>query len=328
MKFNTCVLLAFLCIPMATNPMGARAKQGFYKICRGTNLALTFSPWLGVIVYPILKAVTTHPTLLHDAPESFKQFTHEQFRAVGVDDPTISIKVLPKTGLQTIDGNVAVVAGKSVVIGYNVLEKMGDNKDELLDREKNPQPVVMEVRRQFMDKEVTPEFANQYRALLQHEGNHIKHNDNLWNVPAQLVTPFATHKMCKVLTQMYQKGKLATAIPGFATSLKQIPAGLGKAEIIKQILNARSRYVEQRADDGIADDIEILKNHINWVKEHDEKIKKDLEAQYPDPEVRKIHQFFIDNLGTHPSGDQRVAKLEQRIAALKEKEAQQSLEKK
>jgi len=160
---------------------------------------------------------------------------------------------------------------------------------------------------------------NKWRGTLQHESRHIYHNDLFNQGIACLTVPFATHGLTKTI---YNSVSTAKKSNSFAVKqFVKIPTGLGKLTITMCALMAYSRYYEQRADNEVSNDINILKGLKSTI---DETEQKNIEGMKPfnlSPSQDKWLRWSTNFLEPHPLPTKRIAKLDERIAALEKQSA-------
>lgn len=145
--------------------------------------------------------------------------------------------------------------------------------------------------------------GDSYRALLQHEAGHLVHEDSRNIRKVALGLPCLTALACSTL-----KRNIPFSIKNYwlKRGLK-IPTGLALGVGNFYGILAYSKYFEQRADDGIDNDI------------------KTLEAR------KKMHisnKFFFGEphwlLNTHPSSHSRINRLDERIKKLQQEQSSES----
>ena len=153
-------------------------------------------------------------------------------------------------------------------------------------------------------------------ALLNHESNHIKNKDLFTQGLAWLIAPFITHASIKKINKIFVPQSIK--INNFwVKQLIKTPSGIGKLVLSVGGLAAFSRYKEQRADDGIENDIDILNS-----------IKADLKRNLDKGQIfvekkSRFSQAWEWYKADHPSRESRIAKLDQRILLLEKSQQEQ-----
>lgn len=158
---------------------------------------------------------------------------------------------------------------------------------------------------------------DQWRGVLEHEGNHAKNNDLFFLNIADIVSPFISRGTIALLAMMsaqlfkHKHEKRNVYRPHDHQKILIKKAILPYLNIPLSLLTelAFSRYVEQRADNQISDNITILKA----TKKLFESWQKPEEKQYfGETCYNWLHNFFE----THPLWSTRIQKLGERIALL------------
>lgn len=145
------------------------------------------------------------------------------------------------------------------------------------------------------DKEV----INQWKAVFQHENGHIKNHDMLSGGVAYLTMPLLNHKLIKIGKKALPFTYKITSFVGMQCA--KIASGVGKYFYNDLQLKQMRRIQEQRADDGVSNDIDTLQGLRSFFINNEE-----------NPRSIKDHLFH-----SHPSHAQRIAKIDERIEKLK-----------
>lgn len=152
---------------------------------------------------------------------------------------------------------------------------------------------------------------NEFAGILQHEDTHIKNQDNLVHGLECLATPLLTHQVVKSASKIMPFTQ--KIMPFWVQQGIKLSSGLGKYALNTAILSASSRHKEQRADDGICNDIATLQavsdSFIQSKKEYDAVSKNYLEQNFP-----KVNYYLF---ASHPTMDARITKFNKRIELLK-----------
>lgn len=178
---------------------------------------------------------------------------------------------------------------------FNLLKKQKDTHQQLTDAEK--------------------EKINWYKAVIQHEGTHLKNNDQMKLLIAGLVTS-GVGTLFVLSVFKWLDFPAATTLQSVAQLAAKGFVTINYFIIILLISRAYSRYLEQRADDGIADNIEILQATANDCRKQVDNYKISDEYYGVSFKERIFRKFF----DTHPANEQRAQRFEQRIAKLKLKQ--------
>ncbi|MDR3550212.1 MAG: hypothetical protein P4L31_02270 [Candidatus Babeliales bacterium] len=137
-----CLSIMILLISMATNPMGARLKQAILQNQSSLKLTAGFGTiMIGCSAYQF-NAHKKELLALPDASPQEQKFAREQFKAVGIKDPT-SIKV-----------------------------KIGDQMscfDDIVMINKDYKRQMLLTQKKYEEFEIL-----EFQGSLQHEGNHVK----------------------------------------------------------------------------------------------------------------------------------------------------------
>ncbi|MCL4361042.1 M48 family metalloprotease [Candidatus Dependentiae bacterium] len=160
------------------------------------------------------------------------------------------------------------------------------------------------------------------RFVLNHEASHIKNNDVLFLTLANIIIPTITwqgFKKLQLLMNQYLPSMLNTSL--------KIPSAIGLCIINILLFQAYKRYREQKADNTVINDPEILKGGIELMKDQiqvrDKRINfikdfaKDVKIS---PKVANliVNLILLNLHGTHPTYEYRQAKLEKRLKEIKQ----------
>lgn len=309
MKINTYLFAALLLIPSIARPMGARLRRGLYTTCKAVNIALPVLPLaVGAAMYATQTTAGSIINQKPDAPEIVKEFAHENIKTIGINPPNLRIKQYPS--FASYKQNTILIKDCDCDLNehfnlINLLKKQNDNTLTMQEKEK----------------------LNLYRAIIQHEGTHLKNKDprnteQVRNIAlcAANYLPFYNFYQSKIL----KKNVPIKIAPSIIKSLALIPSGLGKLIMTPLIMSAYSIYSEQRADDGISDDIDVLQAAANSFKERAKEEDLQQQGDPKHPMRRRIDNFLSIIKEGHPSDTQRAQRFEERIAKLKEQNAQKS----
>ena len=157
---------------------------------------------------------------------------------------------------------------------------------------------------------------DKYSGIFEHEWNHIKYYDVLIAGIANLSIPLLNHRLIKLgkkALPLAQKTK-----PFLSEQCAKISSGWGKYCLNDLSLKILSRYKERRADNGVSDDIQTLEGIKSYFVEEQE---REVIHNTKNPSFRGIIKKNLPRLAvllsTHPSFEQRIARLDQRIDILK-----------
>jgi len=272
--FLTLSLIASICTTQPMQPLGSKigqwgiksiAKKGFSGFMTQLQYGLGLLP-----VLPVIRELSGYSTkvtnTLFDADEEVSSFIRSQLAPSSIE----KIKLDWKLGYN----NMGVKHGNCIIISYSAQRKI---KNAL--------------------KEQNEQQLNVAKAILAHEHNHIKNNDYAYKMLAHSTIPIISFTAIETAATMkpFQSFILQQLI--------KVPSGLLALTISLTALNALSRHREQRADDQIPNNLDLLIG-----------LKTDFEKQ-------KKRETKEDNLiqkifSSHPSWEHRIEKLNQRIALL------------
>lgn len=180
-----------------------------------------------------------------------------------------------------------------------------------------------------------------YAATLNHEINHIIDNYTPQKIAANALIPFITQGVCYLLKKPFPKIK-----NDLLRNALKIPTGMLKGSINVMILSNFLRNHEQRADDAIPNNEQLLmalKKNLEEQSIYESRLIQSLDYKFrkPLPLSKKLYLTgkylwftsaskdapffdlwakdklpFYFNFSTHPSTQSRIKKLEQRIESL------------
>lgn len=158
---------------------------------------------------------------------------------------------------------------------------------------------------------------DQWRGVLEHEGNHVKNNDPTFINIARILSPFITRGSITLLAMMgayiFKHEKRNTYKPHEYEKIltKSMLLGYLNSILSRIAWFSFSRYTEQRADDQISDNITILKA----IKKFFEKLQEPKQYQ---SSGKTCYDWFHNFFETHPLLTTRIEKLAKRIALLEQ----------
>ncbi len=177
----------------------------------------------------------------------------------------------------------------------------------------------------IIEQDVPEEDKKILEFTLHHEHNHIKSKDTLRFVTALCTIPFGIHSaarlvgrkvipyITKAFTKISTKPKSISGTKWFFKELIKIPSGQAKYTTGILSFMAYHRHREQKADDNVPEDIDILKGGARYFRKH---IKYEPNFHY-NPFLKILSRLF----SFHPSPEHRLKKLESRIKNLKQQES-------
>lgn len=137
-----------------------------------------------------------------------------------------------------------------------------------------------------------------FSAIIQHEGNHLYHNDYENKLILLVLAPIAIHAVVKGLAYITRCALIISQTnPTIWKSLAKLPAGAAILSSNLLLALAYSRHIEQRADDKIDDNPALLIG-----------LKKFFE-KFPATPVHPL-------LRAHPTHKQRIERLDERLVKL------------
>jgi hypothetical protein len=219
------------------------------------------------------------------ANEEVTHFIKEEMQHLSPDNPLVGVKIDPYCTIGVIRKNVILNTSTHVEIA----KELQENDSQTI---------------------------NKYKSVLQHENVHRQKEDVAIQAAISFIIPFATHGSLKIIRGLLPFAKKTT--PFWKEQLKKIPTAIGKVYINLLTFTSISRYQENRADNGIKNNAKSL-NGIKDFLSDTEKIEKKLDkinGLDRFPTRKKILTYF----SLHPPTSQRIAKIDQRIAALEKQE--------
>jgi hypothetical protein len=162
-------------------------------------------------------------------------------------------------------------------------------------------------------------ILDQWDGTIQHEGCHIQKNDSYWKIVPLLTAPFITHKSVKIIRNALPIAKKTRSF--LSQELLKIPTAIGKRIISDTGIATAHQYQEQRADNGISNDINSLngaKEMLPRTKPIDSTMKLAFEKAQVNPHISKSIVNTFNFFSTHPATDVRIAKLNARITLLEQ----------
>lgn len=156
---------------------------------------------------------------------------------------------------------------------------------------------------------------NKWRAVIQHEASHIKNNDLFWRSIADFTTPIITHAFFELIWHITSSNtKRSFSLTWPEEQHIKIATALYKFITTYCIRMAIYRYQEKRADNSIANDINLLNGIKSFLNNFEQitikKYSNILSFEYK--LIRWINNFYE----THPLISNRIKKIDQRIALL------------
>lgn len=164
-------------------------------------------------------------------------------------------------------------------------------------------------------------FRNYIAASVQHEGKHLLENHTYKTIVVAGCIPICTQLACTILKKRFPY-RISNQ---FIRQGLKIPTGLVKGYFNVLLFDSYARHTEQEADDGICDDIAVLKEHKAWLEWQDKRDFDMLPGYHPRYASHKKLWLenklpWIINTFDHPSNKTRIDKLNQRVNALEEKD--------
>lgn len=165
-------------------------------------------------------------------------------------------------------------------------------------------------------KDNNQEVIDKWLGMLDHEATHIKKEDILWGIAADLTLPFVTHSSIKIMRNALPFAKKTRSFLG--EQFIKIPTAFGKNSITGVSRMTFYKYQEQRADNNIENDRNKLisvKSHLYDADQYRMDSLKKIFSTLSDDTIKNIDS--INNfLESHPLPKKRIKKLDQRIAEL------------
>jgi len=157
-------------------------------------------------------------------------------------------------------------------------------------------------------------ILNEYRGILDHENNHIESNDLMWRTAANFTLPFVTHGSVKIIRNALPIAKKTRSF--LSQQFIKIPTAFGKDFITASTDTAIARHHEQRADDNISNNIDLLEGFKTTVKTMDQERQPIFASRFTPNQLKAFH-WTINFFEGYPLLTTRIEKLDKRIALLK-----------
>ncbi|HSC24934.1 MAG TPA: M48 family metalloprotease [Candidatus Babeliales bacterium] len=159
-------------------------------------------------------------------------------------------------------------------------------------------------------------ILNKWRATLEHENSHRKHNDLWWRVAADITLPFLTHTSVKIIRNAIPIAKKTRSF--ISEQCIKIPTAFGKNLITTISKFTVQKHQEQRADNEISDDINMLVGKKTVLSENEQKrIKFFNPSNKLSPKQYEWLIWSLNFFESHPLPNERIKKLDERIALLR-----------
>lgn len=204
------------------------------------------------------------------------------------------------------------VTVKGVKVTSEHVSVMGVSRDYVLVHPNSAQTITKALTNNNQN------ILDQWRGVLEHEGNHKKHSDVIWSSIVKILSPFITQGSTALLstitTYVFKQEKQVSYRQQDLEKvfIMQCIIACVKNKITDMIFLAFSRYIEQRADDEISNNIIVLK------------ATKTLFESWQSPHQSfsiKCYDWINNFFEIHPLLTTRIQKLEQRIASLSQNAA-------
>ena len=279
------------------------AKKAFSKTMTGLNWGISAGP---MIALGILSGYTNelfgNQSLIKttEASDNVKSFVRDTLH-----NNEVIVKNIDNPFLATIIP--AMATSKNILIGKSPFIPSLENAVEGHGLEK--------------DKKM-------WECIFHHEHNHQKAKD-LYRFSIALCTiPFGTHYAARLIgrkivpyatkafTKTCNKPKSIGGIRWFFKEVSKIPTGIAKFVTNFSIFQAYKRHREQKADDNVPEDIDILKGGTRFFKiciKHEPKLNCN-------PFLKNIFRLC----SPHPPAEYRLEKFENRIKNLEQQEQHRS----
>lgn len=168
---------------------------------------------------------------------------------------------------------------------------------------------------------------------IQHEASHIKHKDQFSNnIIAPFLAPFITHAILEI-PLLYVAHKFSNASYVVKSGLL-LSALIAKYSVNTLLIDAYKRHAEQRADELIQDNSDVLQAQIDYHRKAAERQKqsfglamKDIFRAYKEGCISLFDAIYwwkttlglvyCDWLVDHPADQKRADRFQQRLDALK-----------
>lgn len=294
-------LLPATALPMGTwaSKLGAFGKKALPK--------LTTAGYMGAITYPFWTIAAKQISELDkEKEESFvpaqciTDFVKKELAAVGIHKE-ISVRMSGTHG----EGN-AGTDGRTVYVGFG---KDGGSKLEELIIQQEQRP----------NKDVEEQLA-WYRALIQHEGNHIAAHDRERKIAVLVGAPAITHGIYSGVNKLL----FSSAAKGCLGKYIAKPLILGGALMAtKAVCVAHAKQREYCADDRVQNDPFLLETAIKHFKEHEKEESDTFLAKNPGTSYQELSSFpysffYAIHHGSHPVPLKRVQRFEARLKKLEQ----------
>ena len=156
---------------------------------------------------------------------------------------------------------------------------------------------------------------NKWRAVMQHEATHIKNNDLFWRSIADFTTPIITHALFQLIWHLISSNtKRDIPLTWPVKQYLKIITAIYKFTTTHYIRMAIYRYQEKIADNGIANDINLLNGMKSFLNDIEQIIIKN--HGNISPIEYKLTRWINNFAEEHPLISNRIKKLDQRIALL------------
>ncbi len=160
---------------------------------------------------------------------------------------------------------------------------------------------------------------NMWSAVMHHEAQHIQHNDVMWRAVTELTVPIAVGG---IILSLKQKSSQMLKLPFWDSQIFTVYCGSVSYLISLTMQAILCKYQEQRADNGILNEMQFLKGMKTFLKNW-ENLNKERYTYWPSTYnvIRSIQNIFE----AHPLPKKRITQLNKRIAKLKQKQQNQEL---
>ncbi len=320
MKYKKASLLVLLTILVSTFQMGAMhqlgriatkkiftknfAKRAFSKTMTGLNWYISTGQMIAVGIYGgYINELFGNESSIKttEASNDVKSFVRDT-----LDDEKVNVKIMnsPLIPAAAISKNILVAKSTFIPSLENAVEGHGLEKDKKM-----------------------------WEFILHHEHNHQKAKDLHRICIAMCTIPFGTHYAARLIgrkivpyatkafTKTWNKPKSTHGIRWFFKELSNIPAGLAKYSTSMLSFTAYKRHREQKADDNVPEDIDILKGGTRFFKIF---IKHEPKLNYNPSFLKNILELVIRLCSSHPPTEHRLKKIEDRIKNIEKKEQHRS----
>jgi len=155
-------------------------------------------------------------------------------------------------------------------------------------------------------------------AIIQHELNHNKDHLMLVNGISYLTIPLLNHRLIKIGKKALSFAPKIISFAGIQSA--KISSGVGKYFLNDLELKKINRMQEQRADDGICDDVNTLqgiRDHFVDMQKEEGEIIQNINDRRLGIIMRRNFPIIFTLFARHPTFEHRVAKFDERIEKLK-----------